>query len=719
MTPAALTAGLFCVLYIATVNFGVSAFSFREGQRALFDVSSRVSFTMEDPRETNKLREQVAARVPHVYRYDREQATAALARITSAMETLASSKTDDQQLAELTGKLSLQTETLAPLRAALAGVKTAKIHAFVLEIERLVAEQNLYVPDDMLDTETGRVIIIEGREWFQMPFDLKDARDSKAIKRQSQLIRDIARLAEDALLGKNADRAVCKFLGEAFAPLFVGLVEYDTAKTETARDIASAKVSPVNRAYRDSDPIIKRGLPITKTDLAALKEEERRFREAYPSIEVKRIAGTALLILMAMLVFGWHVYRHLPELISVSSVTVVGVLVWLTLVVARVAAIGIVSPLVVPLLLITMTVTIVYHERLGLGVALLGGFLIALAMNNDFLTAGVLVTGAAVAPFTVREINTRRTVLGAGVLSAAVHVVMLLGVGFLLHTRFSQIGKDIVGGAANGLVTGLLVTGLLPLIEWAFGVTTNISLLELSDLNHPLLKTLALRAPGTYHHSLIVGNLAESAANAIGANPLLARVGAYFHDIGKINKPDYFAENQGADPSKHDALSPTMSTLIIVAHAKDGLELADEYALPKPVKGIIAEHHGTTLVEYFFAQAKDRKNNGDGPKEEAFRYPGPKPLAKESAIVLMADAVESSSRTLTDPVPSRVENLVYSIIQTKMRDGQLDRSNLTLNEIHRIENSFAKTLTSIHHGRVKYPGQQENGDIKPSNTASS
>jgi cyclic-di-AMP phosphodiesterase PgpH len=242
-------------------------------------------------------------------------------------------------------------------------------------------------------------------------------------------------------------------------------------------------------------------------------------------------------------------------------------------------------------------------------------------------------------------------------------------------------------------------------------VCTSMTLLEWADANKPLLKRLAMEAPGTYNHSLQLGVLCEAAAETIGARGLLARVGAYYHDVGKVNKPDYFVENQAGSPSKHTKLSPAMSLLVITSHVKDGIELARHYALPKVLHEFIASHHGTTLVQYFYqAATEQRKADADrAPDEVEFRYPGPKPRTPEGAILMLADASESSVRSMGETTPTRIENQVHTMIMRRLMDGQLDECNLTLREVHLIETSLVKGLTSMYHLRIPYPtpaGQQ-------------
>jgi len=240
-------------------------------------------------------------------------------------------------------------------------------------------------------------------------------------------------------------------------------------------------------------------------------------------------------------------------------------------------------------------------------------------------------------------------------------------------------------------------------------VLTDLSLLEVGDVAHPLLQELVRRAPGTYNHSINVASIGEAAAEAIGARGLLVRVGAYFHDIGKMLKPAYFVENQGQQGSRHESLVPAMSTLIIVAHVKEGAELARQYNLPQPIVDLIAEHHGTTLVEYFYRRATERQQaNPDGGEvdEHTYRYPGPKPSTRESAVLMLSDAVESASRALTEPTPARIQGLVHDLAMKRLLDGQFDECGLTLEELEVIEQSLVKSLTAVYHGRVKYPDQR-------------
>ncbi len=282
----------------------------------------------------------------------------------------------------------------------------------------------------------------------------------------------------------------------------------------------------------------------------------------------------------------------------------------------------------------------------------------------------------------------------------------------------SSFSWGVVAGApfVTGILTGMVVGGFLPVLETLFGVTTAVSWLELADLNHPLMRRLSIEAPGTYHHSLVVANLAEAAGETIGASATMCRVCAYFHDIGKLSKPDYFIENMDPAENPHKDLTARMSALVLIAHVKDGVDLAIKHKLNSRIIDVIEQHHGTSLVWYFYRQALDHKaevlrlveedkaKEDDVPQvtEDVFRYPGPRPQFRESAIISLADAVESASRTLEKPNASRIESLVDDIVQARMLDGQLDECDLTISELARVKASFAKTLLSMMHNRIKY-----------------
>jgi len=310
----------------------------------------------------------------------------------------------------------------------------------------------------------------------------------------------------------------------------------------------------------------------------------------------------------------------------------------------------------------------------------------------------------------------RSTLLKAGFAVGMTNLLVILCLKIKLGGFFDwqPLTGDLILGFSSGILSGIIATGVVPLIEVMFSYTTDIKLLELGNLNHPLLKELVVEAPGTYHHSILTGSLVEAAAESIGANPLLAKVGAYYHDIGKIKKPLYFIENQRGSENKHDKLSPNMSSLILISHIKEGGEQAKDHRLGKVITDIIQQHHGTSLIAFFYQKAKEKENPAEATVDENdFRYPGPKPQTKEAGLVMLADAVEASSRTLNDPTPARIQGMVQKTINNFFTDGQLDECELTLRDIHLITKSFNRILTGIFHHRVEYPDKNFPATLYP------
>ena len=452
-------------------------------------------------------------------------------------------------------------------------------------------------------------------------------------------------------------------------------------------------------------------------------EYEKALRERRTNQKFVRATAVVLMIFAMFVLCGTYMrYRQRGPLASLTRLSVMLALAVITVAVARWAselAWRANSPWaaalawradIVSLMLFGMTMAIVYRRELALLLSGVVALVLALAIGHGVHELLLLVGVTIAANVSVGRIRSRSKLIYVGLFAAA--VVALLDVGFGLVENQPR-GWDLITYAACSavwaLAAGFLMTGLLPFIERLFGVLTDLSLLELGDVAHPLLQELVRRAPSTYSHSVTVGSIAEAAAESISARGLLVRVGAYFHDIGKMLKPGYFVENQGPDGNRHEALVPAMSSLVIVAHIKDGADLARQHHLPQPIIDLIEQHHGTTRVGFFYERANEQKQsdpNGGEVDESMYRYPGPKPQTKEAGVLMLADNVESASRTLVDPTPARIEGLVRDVAERRLHDGQFDESGLTLRELRTIEKSMVMSLTSIYHGRIKYPDQR-------------
>lgn len=358
----------------------------------------------------------------------------------------------------------------------------------------------------------------------------------------------------------------------------------------------------------------------------------------------------------------------------------------------------------IPVAIGGLLLAILFNSRLAFAGALAISILAALLAADGFRFFLFSLVSSLAAIFALVGRKDRTILLKAGVAVGLANLYSIF-VWSLLAGSTERLGFELLCGLVGGLLVAMLSLGLLPLFEYLFEVATDFRLLELCNVNHPLLKEMILKAPGTYHHSVMVGTLAEAAAETIGANAMLCRVGAYYHDIGKITKPSYFVENQSSARNQLEKLDPNLSSLVVVSHVKAGIELGRTYGLPSAVLEMIPQHHGTRLTLFFYHKAKDTEDSDQGEvHEEKFRYPGPKPQTKEAAILMLADAVEAASRTIADPTPGRFQALVAKIVNAIVVDGQLRECELTFSELRLIEESFVRILCAIYHRRVEYPG---------------
>jgi hypothetical protein len=351
-----------------------------------------------------------------------------------------------------------------------------------------------------------------------------------------------------------------------------------------------------------------------------------------------------------------------------------------------------------------MIIAVLVNRNVALIISVLTSFLISLLFDENIIFPLFSFLGSVAASYHIANSRQRSTFFKVGVFLGVINMAAIVCLNLLTGHLLHDLIIRLVMGFLGGIITGILVAGITPIFESLFGFITYIKLLELANLNQPLFQRMIIEAPGTYHHSIIVASLVEAAAEVIGANSLLAKVSAYYHDIGKLAKPHYYIENQPSNDNRHDKLSPKMSSLIIISHVKEGYELALKVKLGQPIINIIREHHGTSLVSYFYEKAKKNKDESIRSLAESdFRYPGPKPQTKEAGLVMLGDVIEASSRTLSNPTPARIRSLVRERIQRIYTDGQLDDCELTLKNLNIIAETFTRILTGIFHHRVEYP----------------
>ncbi len=495
-----------------------------------------------------------------------------------------------------------------------------------------------------------------------------------------------------------------RLVSELAAPFVVPDVLYDRAETEWRRVQAQGVVPATLGFVKKDELIVDANQRVTRDALLKLRslrniEDARRARTEFLYPPIARM----LLMLLFIAVFTTYLRMELPAVYRDNAMLAMFTL--LTAVVLTVAEVMVgrfgLSEFAVPLSLAPLVVASLLEKRPALVFTLLVAVVVTAVGELRAPFVPVAVMGGVTAVYSVSRLRHRWHFARASFTIALANLAAILAWDLARATSLEVLTRDALWGLANSFLSVSLAFLLLPPVEHLFGLTSDITLLELSDLNRPLLKRVQLEAPGTYHHSMVVGSLAEAAAEAIGANSLLARVSAYYHDIGKLSKPEYYAENEPASSrSRHEKLTPSMSTLVVKSHISEGLEMARRVRLPRAVQNAIPEHHGTMVMAFFYHKALEVDPTA---RRDDFSYPGPRPRSRETAILMLADGVEGASRALAEPTPSRIRGLVTRIIEERVQQGQLDECGLTLQELARIRESFIPVLTAIFHVRAPYP----------------
>lgn len=652
-----------------------------ENQVSPRTVKAPRTVTFEDTLKTRKMREEAAARIPPQYDYDPQVGTAVQneieALINRVKEVLAGPHlTASQRVARLKEVLPFPMPEDA--LGALARSSPATLETVRQGTLRVVAE--IYI-------QPGGV-----------------ARENLSRAKQQ---------AAEKIAGFHWTRQFELLAREALNHYLRPNAFYNAEKTGELREAARESVAPQMVTVHKDEIIIREGDIVTAEHLAKLQA----LGLARVPLPFRSIAGTALLVALLMAVVYFYLYRQHRDifqnerLLYLLFLIVVTVLVFSKVLIAiRVSQwpeFGDLVGYAAPLAAAGMLVAILLDARLAVVVVATASVLLGMMTGNDFRFFLVGFVGGIAGVYSVTRLSQRADLVYAGAYVAVASAAAILGVGLLTHASWSLvIASSLALGAANGLLSSILTNGSLPFLEHAFRITSAVRLLELGNPGQPLLNKLLMEAPGTYHHSLIVANLAEAAAHAVNADALLARIGSYYHDIGKLRRPYFFIENQVGGENPHDRITPALSTLVLTAHVKDGVEMAREHRLPEPVVEIIEQHHGTSLITFFYHKALEGDAK-DTVREEDFRYDGPLPRSREAAIVMLADAVEAAVRALSDPTPGKIEGLVRKLIKEKLADGQLDECDLNFKDLDRIAGAFVRVLTGIFHNRIEYPEMKE------------
>lgn len=719
------------LLLAVVVEAWKAPFPYRLGDYAADGIAARIEFRREDQYNTKRARDDRAEKVSPILRLDAASLEPLSNQLRQDLESITQAESLEDVPSDVRNAIGLTVveggNDEAVVRAEFAALKAALSEAgesapsqaetIVKAFDQVIAElrrSGVVTADELkrngLRTDGTIAIARPGRpDLDEVPVD-------------TVLLAQIA--SREGWIGRVLETdpelsAIANPLRRWITRKSIVTLRYDDARTQEARREAEESVVELYNTYNPGYVLVAPGNQIDENALDLLRVEHATLEDQTPNAE--RIARTITVLVMisvlAVLV-GYYFRRNERQLFSSS----VRLSIYLGTMLCAIALGRFLSfdpwrAEVIPLLAVVTVMAIAYDQLLATITAFTLSSLLILSTTGDLAHFISLMAVSAAAIIPLSAVDSRSKLIKVGFLTAIVYFAVSIGLGVLERQSLDNIWTDpnllkrSFLGAFWCLVASYLVAGSLPFVESIFGVVTDISLLEMTDVSHPLLQELVRRAPGTYNHSMAVATIGETAADAIGANGLLVRVGAYFHDVGKMLKPHYFVENMTeGQRSRHEQLAPAMSTLIIIGHVKDGADLAREHNLPRRIIDFIEQHHGTTLVEYFYREATrladqtpDHKSDAE---ESAFRYPGPKPQTKEAGVMMLSDAVESASRTLSEPTPKRIESLVRGISLKRLLDGQFDQSGLTLSEIRTVEDSLIKSLIGIYHGRIKYPDQK-------------
>jgi len=548
-------------------------------------------------------------------------------------------------------------------------------------------------PTGAVDQLRGQVVLMRGAEESRLPVD--------SILSFGQLVSR-ARLINPDPGSESGTALYLKLIGSLFRPT----ITLDRATTERRRDELRRSVGLNTHTVRAGEKIVGAHEVVGREEHEKLRALQQRLSEeqgAQP--RVRRAIGSMLFDLAILLLLGVTVYFFRPQLYAHwRSMIVVTALVAVVLIAsALIAQMRPLRPELIPVAVVAVVLSALFDQRISMMLTMIVAILVgAQAPFRGTNALFINLVGGAVAALSVRAVTRRHQSYIWLVATASAYLVTAIAIGLTLDLSITTIGASAGHGALNALASVLLALLLLPLAESFTGIETELTLLEWSDLNRPLMQRLSLEAPGTFAHTMIIANLAEAGARVIGANALLARVGAYYHDVGKLGRPQYFVENQMRDRNPHDALPPDQSAAIIRGHVTEGLRLAEQYRIPKVLRAFITEHHGTGQISYFLDRARQ---DGMDVDEERYAYPGPVPRSAETAVVMLADGVEAGTRVLSEPTPPRVREVVEHIVRQRLDQGQLRETPLTLRQLELVKEEFTRVLTGMYHSRIDYPRQ--------------
>ena len=723
-------------------NLVITKHQYNLGDIAERDIKAPKGFFVEDESATEKKRQQATAEVLTVYDYDADLAETIAQNVVQAFteirKIIEAENTPTNQ--DAATPLELEETIIEDKKLSLHDQLWAKREQFEDKIgfrvskgafralEKEAFSQNIPVSINKTLAEILKNGVVTNKEIL-----LKEMEKGIILRNvNTQKERGVRNLKQ--FYGLDQAKARAQVIGQPFLKdieytvknLIIDFVQdliqpnitLNKNETQERKKSAAAEIKPVLHKIKAGEMLLREGERVTEVQLLKLKTLEVQTKTEH--VLLSSLGAAMIMLCLLITTYILHLNRqvhlvgsHNKKLLLIASIT-------LTFIVIAVISSSFSEILTrsspypiselsvyfgVPLASGAMIICLFLGLTLAIPISVVMAISFAVIFQNSFEIFIYFLINSTMAAYWIRDCRERKVFIKAGVKIGLLNIVLATAIDFYIgEFSSSRLLWDWAFAFLGGIGAGIVTAGIVPLIEMVFDYTTDITLLELANLDRPILRRLMIEAPGTYHHSVVVGTLVEAAASEIRANPLLARVCGYYHDIGKIKKPLYFIENQRGK-NKHDKLAPSMSSLILIAHVKDGVEIAKKNKLGHIILDTIKQHHGTSLIKFFYEKAKQRRGE-DSVNIDDFRYPGPKPQTREAGLVMLADAVEAASRTLENPTPSRIQGLVQNLINKIFSDGQLDSCELTLKDLHNIAKSFNKILTGIHHHRIEYPEQR-------------
>ncbi|MDI6736064.1 MAG: HDIG domain-containing protein [bacterium] len=713
---------ILCILSILTFLICPNLISIRypgEGEISSGLIKAPYDFACEDKILTELKRKEVASKVNPVYVLDLQVIPTTLQKVKGLFEKI--KKIREDKTLNLEKGISKFKEEIPHIKISDENLNALISYSRLYEIEEeVMALVKTWLSYGTTDISKER-LLAEINKGIRVIISAPTGKSEKLVETPTNLffLEELPRtcdLYHTAFLSDKLREVPLREVAFEIAKnLVVPNLRFDKKETSKAIKEAVKDVSPVLIKVSKGEKIVGEGEKVDK--YAAMKLSELTRHSS--TTNITRSFGFALILYVIMILVFIYLYKYQTKLVVKNkNLALVGLIIITAIGLAKIISVTNLPLYLIPMGAFAILLAVLLNEGIAIFVTVLLSILTGVLIGERMEFVLLFISGGLAAIYTTTQSRIRGDLIRCGIAVGIAQGIIIIGYSLFRQDNFLLLQTNLLWGSlTNGVMTTIIAMGGLLYLERIFNITTNFTLFELSDLNAPLLKNLLLKAPGTYHHSLLVGNIGESAAEAVGANSLLTRVSAYYHDIGKMIRPEYFIENQSeSERSRHETLRSTLSVSILRSHIKDGVEIAKRNRLPQAIIEIIQQHHGESVMAFFYQQAKEKAKGNETnetiePSKAEFSYPGPKPQTKEAAIIMLADSVEAASRTLVKPTPTRIEKLVKKIIDDDFITGELDECDLTLKDLNKIAQSFTKILITLFHARVEYPEKEQERTI--------